>query len=164
MSGLLPDEYLSRLTVIDLDDLASRGVTDILLDMDNTVLPRGTHSVPSDIVEWVEETRAKGFGLALVSNNWHKTAREVADSIGLEIVVKAMKPLPFAFLRACHRFGYRRRQTAMVGDQLMTDIWGARALGMHTILVKPMTDRDTGGGRIARRLERLFLRGRRPTR
>lgn len=150
--------------MIDLDALAGQGVTDILLDMDNTILPRGGHSVPPDIIRWIEETRARGFGLALISNNWHEKAHQVADSIGLEIVVKALKPLPFAFLHACRRFGYRRRSTAMVGDQLMTDIWGAGVLGMHTILVEPMTDRDTRGGHVARKFERLFLGGRQPTR
>lgn len=164
MSLLLPDEYLTGVLAIDLDELAARGVRCLLLDMDNTVLPRRTFVVPEDIAVWMRSATQRGFFVALISNNWHATSKEVAESVGLPIVVKAMKPLPFAFFHACHRFGFRRSQTVMVGDQLATDIWGAKMAGLHTILVRPLTDIDITASWLARKVEGAVLRGRDPIR
>ena len=90
--------------------------------------------------------------------------RIVAAELGFDLVDHAVKPLPFAFLRALSKVGAHRSEAAVVGDQLFTDILGGRLLGMRTILVAPLSQTDLPHTLILRRLEALVLKGRVPTR
>ncbi|MMZ67030.1 hypothetical protein D1872_295720 [compost metagenome] len=49
-------------------------------------------------------------------------------------------------------------QTIMVGDQMMTDVFGGNRMKLHTVLVLPISEQDEGWTtRINRRLERIAL-------
>ena len=46
---------------------------------------------------------------------------------------------------------------AMVGDQLFTDIYGARRAGVYAVLVEPLSPREFAGTKLLRRFERWLL-------
>lgn len=160
---LSPDSYLSSVHAIDLDDLSARGVRVLLLDLDNTLLPRDTNVVPDELKAWAAGLRDRGFFVCLVSNNWHERVHHVASELGFDLVDKAVKPLPFAFLAALRRAGAKRREAAVIGDQLFTDILGGNMLGMRTVLVSPLSATDLPHTLFLRRLEALVLKDRVPT-
>jgi HAD superfamily phosphatase (TIGR01668 family) len=157
-----PDSYLTSVHAIDLDALAAAGVRTILLDLDNTLLPRDTNVVPDELKAWAKALRDHGFKVVLVSNNWHERVQHVADELGFDLVDKAVKPLPFAFLAALRRAGCRACDAVMIGDQVFTDILGGKFLGMRTILVQPLSSTDLPHTLLLRKLEGLVLRGRTP--
>jgi uncharacterized protein len=159
---LTPDLYLKSVHDIDLDTLRARGVDTLLLDLDNTLLPRDSDAIPADIVEWSAVLRSSGFTVCLVSNNWHERVHEVARELGFALVAKAVKPLPFAFLRALKLVASTRRRSAIVGDQLFTDVLGGKLLGMMTIMVLPLSARDLPHTLLLRRVERVLLAGKQP--
>jgi HAD superfamily phosphatase (TIGR01668 family) len=159
---LAPDLYFTSVHAIDLDGLWSSGVRVLLLDLDNTVLPRDTNVVPDTSKSWVAELKERGFKVCAVSNNWHERVRVVAAELGVEIVDHAVKPLPFAFLRALARVDGRTREAAVVGDQLFTDILGGKLLGMRTVLVQPLSTADLAHTLLLRRLEAIVLKRRSP--
>lgn len=162
MSFLMPDYYYSSVHAVDLDELAAAGVRVLLLDLDNTLLPRDTNVVPDELKAWAGTLRARGFRVCLVSNNWHERVHHVASELGFELVDKAVKPLPFAFTRALARTHGRANETAVIGDQLFTDILGGRIMGMRTVLVAPLSATDLPHTLLLRRLEALVLKGRVP--
>jgi len=162
MSFFSPDDYLVDVHAIDLAALKDAGIDTVLIDLDNTLLPRDTNVVPSELSEWARELTDRGFKVCLVSNNWHERVKSVADELGFELVSKAVKPLPFAFLRALSKVGSQRKRAVMVGDQLFTDVLGGRLLGMRTVLVTPLSQTDLPHTLLLRRLERLVLAGRTP--
>ena len=100
--------------------------------------------------------------MCLVSNNWHERVKHVADELGFDLVDKAIKPLPFAFRRALARVGAPAQETAVVGDQLFTDILGGNLLGMRTLLVCPLSSSDLPHTLFLRMLEARVLKGRCP--
>lgn len=159
---LAPDYYYSSVHAIDLDALARSGVRALLLDMDNTLIPRDTNLVTDELKSWAAGLTERGFRVCLLSNNWHERVRVVARELGLDIVDHAVKPLPFAFLRARKRVGVRASQCAVVGDQLFTDILGGKLLGMRTVLVEPLSATDLPHTLLLRRLEALVLKRRSP--
>ncbi len=143
MRLLQPDRYFARISCIDIArDLRAQGVDSILVDIDNTIRSRETHDVPRDVVVWLEEARACGMGVCLLSNNWHANVLDVAASLDLPLVRKACKPLPFSYGAACRKIGGTRRRTVVIGDQICTDVLGARLAGMRAILVRPLADVD----------------------
>ena len=155
-----PDLYLTSVHAIDLDALVADGIRVLLLDLDNTLLPRDTNVVPDELRAWAGGLKAKGLKVCLVSNNFHDRVRIVAAELGFDLVDHAVKPLPFAFLRALRKVGAARSEAVVVGDQLFTDILGGRLLGMRTILVTPLSQTDLPHTLVLRRLEALVMRGR----
>jgi uncharacterized protein len=157
-----PDYYLRSVSDIDLDALRARGIDTLLVDLDNTLLPRDTSEVPEAARTWVRSLSAEGFTVCLVSNNWHGRVSEVADELGIDLVAKAVKPLPFAFLRALRRVGSKRSRAVVVGDQMFTDVMGGKLLGMATVMVLPLSESDLPHTLALRRIERVLLAGRQP--
>jgi HAD superfamily phosphatase (TIGR01668 family) len=162
MALLSPDLYYSSVHAVDLDALARAGVRVLLLDLDNTLLPRDTNVVPEELKAWATGLRERGFSVCLVSNNWHERVHHVASELGFDLVDKAIKPLPFAFLRALRVENATTKEAAVIGDQLFTDILGGNMLGMRTVLVAPLSATDLPHTLLLRRLEALVLRGRVP--
>ncbi|MGI6216435.1 MAG: YqeG family HAD IIIA-type phosphatase [Coriobacteriales bacterium] len=159
MALFKPDEYLSSIDKIDLDELASSGIRCLFVDIDNTLRPRDTRVVPKPALEWLDAAGEAGIGVMLVSNNWHASALSFAESLGLPVIHKAMKPLPFAYMIAMRRMGVGRRESAAVGDQLLTDILGAHLCGMKAIMVEPQTSVDLKHTAVMRKIERALLGG-----
>lgn len=157
-----PDLYVQSVFTMDLGALSSRGVDTLLVDLDNTLLARNSGVVTDEAKQWVVRAKAAGFRICLVSNNWHERVSGVAAELGLELVAKAVKPLPFAFLIAVRKLGATRRRTATVGDQLFTDVLGGKLLGMTTVMVVPLTSSDLPHTLLLRRIERVVLAGRQP--
>jgi HAD superfamily phosphatase (TIGR01668 family) len=159
---LSPDYYLTSVHAIDLAGLRAQGVDTLLVDLDNTLLPRDTNVIPDDLRVWAAQLTTHGMKICLVSNNWHERVQTVATELGFELVAKAVKPLPFAFLRALKLVGSSTKTAAVVGDQLFTDVLGGKLLGMRTVLVAPLSTSDLPHTLLLRRLERLVLAGRQP--
>ncbi len=160
MPLLLPDLTARSAPEIDLAGLATRGIRGLIVDLDNTLLPRDTGVMPDAHVRWIRSAADHGLAVCLVSNNWHRIVREVAHEFGLPIVARAVKPLPFAFWRALAVIGLEAREVAVIGDQVFTDVLGGNLVGCLTILVEPLSSHDLPHTLVLRRLESLIMRGR----
>jgi uncharacterized protein len=155
---LQPERYFSRISRIDIKrDLAERGYRFALLDIDNTVRSRATDDVPRDVRAWLARARDAGIGFYLVSNNWHANVHELSVELGIPVVGKACKPLPFGFMAARRRLGARRGEAVVIGDQLSTDVIGAHNAGLPAYLVAPLVEQDLKHTVYVRKLERMIL-------
>jgi HAD superfamily phosphatase (TIGR01668 family) len=159
---LVPDLYYSSVTAIDLAGLRQSGVRHLLIDLDNTLMPRDTSALPAEVRSWVEALAVEGMAACLVSNNWHAHVAAVADDIGLPIVAKALKPFPSAFRKGLSVLGGTSAQAAVIGDQIFTDVLGGNLLGMTTVLVAPQSKSDLPHTLLLRRMERRVLGDRAP--
>lgn len=152
--------YVASLDLVDIDALVAEGIHLVLLDRDNTCVPRDTKRAPQSVMDWLDRARASGLELCLVSNNFHSDqVRQSADELGMDVVDHAMKPFPFALGRAMERFGASREETVMIGDQVFTDVLAGNLAGVSTILVRPQSQRDLWYTHIFRLFEGLALRG-----
>lgn len=154
-----PKRYVASVDRIDLDTLWADGKRAILLDRDNTLVPRDTEQVPAAVSAWLDTARAKGFKLCMVSNNWHRDqVMASARELGLEAISHAMKPAPFALKAGLKRLGATADEAVLIGDQLYTDVWSGNFAGVDTILVKPQATQDLWYTQIFRIFERRALR------
>lgn len=157
-----PTFYLPSVLDIAPIRIRERGFDSVLLDLDNTLLPRGEDEIPTDIRAWCESLADHDIRACLVSNNWQGRIQQVAGDLGFHLVSKAIKPLPPAFLLGLRKLGSTRRSTMMIGDQLFTDVLGATLLGMQTAMVLPLAAHDLPHTLMLRRVERLYIRDRQP--
>ena len=163
MSFHIPDRFFTRITQIDVQkDLLDLGFNNCLLDVDNTILTRDESIVPKDVLAWLNNAQEKGINFCLISNDWHKNVVDLSKEIGLPIVVRALKPLPFAYFKAMKKIGSNKTNTISIGDQLMTDVFGAHVCGLKCYLLKPLVEKDLIHTLFLRKLEKLILNGRKP--
>ncbi|MDA3935820.1 MAG: hypothetical protein PF636_02995, partial [Actinomycetota bacterium] len=78
MGFFTPDIFHVDVHAIDLDALSRQGIEGLLIDLDNTLLPRDKDDIPEDLRTWAHSLKDKGFKACLVSNNWHEKVRTVA--------------------------------------------------------------------------------------
>ena len=142
---------------IGVDGLVEAGVRCVLIDRDNTVVPRDTKQAPESALAWLDALRAAGIKVCMVSNNFH--SREVEDSareLGCEVVHHAMKPAPFAVRRALKLMGATADEAVLVGDQVFTDVMAGNLAGVRPILVDPQSTTDLWYTHIFRVFERAI--------
>ncbi len=147
--SLRPSLWVSGLCQLDFGALAARGIRHYCLDVDNTLALQDDWRLYPGVREHLARGRAEGHvqGVSLISNvilgpRRLKRLRHLGDLLEVPHVYGAhfwdRKPGPKAFRWAMARMGSQAENTAMVGDQLFTDILGGNRLGMFTVLVDPL--------------------------
>lgn len=152
---LIPTRHVPAVTQLDPRALWTEGVRGVILDLDNTVVAWDAPAPSAEVLVWIGQLRSIGLRVCIVSNNFAR-ARAIAQMLQLPVVAGAIKPGPWAFRRAMAIMGTAAHQTALVGDQLFTDILGGNLLGMRTVLVDPLSTDEFPTTKIVRALERLI--------
>lgn len=160
MALFFPTAMLPKAYDITVQQLQQLGVEGLILDIDNT-LTTHDHPVPNDrILAWLSQMQKEGVKMILLSNNRPARVAPFAQKIGLAFEANAKKPLPGGYRRAAAAMGLSPERTAVVGDQLFTDVLGANLAGMASILVEPFQMEPFFRFRVKRCLERWILQGR----
>ncbi len=119
--------------------LARRGFKLLLADLDNTLVPYGVPLPDERLKAWRDDLAAHGVTLFVLSNNRHESRPRIfAEGLGVPYIGHAGKPKTPSFVRAMERMGVTREQTAIVGDQVFTDVLGGNRAGVAAILVEPI--------------------------
>ncbi len=156
-----PDRFAPRLHDVSHEELEAAGIRGLIVDLDNTLLGFRETELAQEHIDWVARAHDRGFRIVMLSNNFSERVRTLAAQLDVACFPNALKPLPFGFLRAKRCLGMRRREIAVVGDQLFTDVLGGKLCGLYTILTEPIESKDFAVTRVFRFFERVMLRGRR---
>ena len=129
-----PDEYLASTYVIPFEELYEKGYRGVIFDIDNTLVP---HGAPADERAKKLFTRLNkiGFSSCLLSNNQKPRVEMFNQEIQTAYIYNAHKPSIKNYEKAMKIMGTTKERTLFVGDQLFTDVWGAKRTGIHSILV-----------------------------
>ncbi len=151
-----PDRYVASTYVIDFEKLYEEGVRGLLFDIDNTLVP---HGAPADerAVRLFARLKAIGYRCCLISNNQEKRVKTFNEPIQVDYVCNAHKPSVKNYIKAMEIMGTDRESTVFIGDQLFTDVWGAKRAGIPSILVKPIHPREEIQIVLKRYLEKIVL-------
>jgi hypothetical protein len=153
---LIPNHCYPSIYDIDPAELANGGIRLLLADLDNTLAAYGQRTAPPELHTWKENLERHGVTLFILSNSRKPTrARRFAESLGVPYVNRAGKPRTASFFRVMKEHGVTPAETAIVGDQIFTDILGGNRAGVRTCLVHPV-QLDTGFRRLRFRLETPF--------
>lgn len=153
-----PDFVAEELLEITPDFLQEIGALYVLIDLDNTLVPRNSFKVEEGVKKWLGELKKAGIRVYIVSNSLHKRARELADVLEVSgFIAPAGKPFLFRIKRFLKTNRIPCESAVFIGDQLFTDIYLSRRLGISSIWVMPLSGGDPLHTRILRAIERLFL-------
>lgn len=146
-----------RITDITIEDIRSLGVKALLLDVDNTMSTHGGQVLTDGLLEWIYQMQQNGVKLIVLSNAKKRRVEPFAQKISLPFIHLGLKPLPFGYFRAAKALGEKRKDIAIVGDQLFTDMLGGWLSGTKKILLTPILLEDKLSFKIRRSLERILL-------
>jgi HAD superfamily phosphatase (TIGR01668 family) len=152
-----PKAYVCSLTELNAEYFHSKGIKGIIFDLDNTLLPWRAGKFSSITVDILNVFRDEGLKLCVVSNAKRKRVNGLMDPLGIPGVSKAAKPRRTPFFKALEILGTMASETAVVGDQLFTDIFGGNRIGLYTVLVVPMCKKELFVTRMVRILEKKVL-------
>lgn len=152
-----PELLLDHYTQITPELLQEKGLKALIIDIDNTLIPYGTYSAEPSLELWVERFREANIPIYLLSNASHARAKYWTSSLRVRGIGLAGKPDPMAFKRVALLLGVPPARIAVAGDQLFTDVLGARLAGMHPFLVRPLVPNSLPHTKLVRHLERLLL-------
>ena len=155
-----PRHIVRRYDELDCESLLQRGLRGVMIDLDNTLVQWPGTEIDPGALAWVQCLQSNGIQVCLVTNALKtRRAQPVANFLGMPWVKNALKPLGSGFRRGLNILGTSPAQTAMVGDQVFTDIYGGNLLGLYTVLVAPLGNEDALLTKLLQRpLERLMLR------
>ena len=150
---LTPDCHLNNIFEIDVDNLQERGIKGIITDMDNTLVSWSDRTVYPKLEQWFTDLKARGFKLFIVSNNSRDRGSLLARDLDIPAIWYAVKPRRSAFRKAIKHMQLSPEEVAVVGDQIFTDVLGGNRLGLYTILVTPISEKEFFWTKLMRRLE-----------
>ncbi len=151
-----PDNEVESSYSIDYEKLYKQGYRGVIFDIDNTLVP---HGAPADnrAKALFERLQRIGFQTVLLSNNKEPRVKMFSDSVNAQYIFKAGKPGRAGYEHAMQMIGTTPQNTIFVGDQLFTDVWGAKKAGIVTYLVKPIHPKEEIQIVLKRYLEKIVL-------
>jgi len=155
---LRPKVYVNSIYNIDLKKLKEvKNIKGIIIDLDNTLVAWGQKEVSKKNIDWVKEAKKLEFKLCIVSNTNSKRVAEFAKIFNIPYHSKYFKPFSVAFNNGLKILDTKKSETAVIGDQIFTDIWGGNILKLLTILVTPIVKKDSIGTFLHRNLEKIII-------
>ena len=154
---LTADAFYDNVFSINFEEEIKRGIRGVIFDIDNTLVPHGR---PSDekVRVLFASLKEKGLRVCLISNNDDQRVRPFAVDVEAYYVCKAGKPKKSGMKKALAEMEVRESEALFVGDQLFTDILGARRCHIRCFQVRPV-DESTDPPFVAfkRKLEKLIM-------
>lgn len=150
----MPKEFVHTVFEITPEKLHALGIKGIITDLDNTLVEWDRADATPELAAWMEEMVQAGIKVLIVSNNKEPRVKHFAEPLNIPYIFQARKPLAKSFKRGLHVLGLPAEEVMMLGDQMLTDMLGANALHMHTILIKPVAQSDGFATKLNRKIER----------
>ena len=154
--NFFPDEYKESTYSIDFEKLYAEGYRGLIFDIDNTLVP---HGAPADdrAKALFERLKAIGFQCCLLSNNQYERVSSFNKDVQVHFIEDAHKPSRKNYRKAMELMNTEQKTTVFIGDQLFTDVYGAKRTGIRNILVKPIHPKEEIQIVFKRKLEKIVL-------
>lgn len=157
---LYPDEIKNKLIEIDLDILYQQSIRVIVLDVDNTLCSHDEEEISSDKLIWIQHAFELGMDIVLISNNHAPRIERIAKRLGCQYYGFSLKPFPFTYRKMMRKNQWEKENMICIGDQLFTDILGAKFMKLRNIYVHPISEKDIIYTKISRKIENWILKER----
>jgi HAD superfamily phosphatase (TIGR01668 family) len=155
---LTPEYVFNTYKDVTPEFLTSLGIKALLIDIDNTHAPYEQDLPDEDIIAWFDALKNAGIKAALISNNHPPRVELFNSKLGLPAFADCHKPSPKRLREYAKAIDAEIEKTSALGDQIFTDVWGAKKIGARAIIVPPIRDKKTLFFRFKRWLEKPFIR------
>lgn len=158
IEAVTPDNYYPSIYKIDYQTLKKENINTLLFDIDNTITKVDDLNVPQETIELMENLKKQEFKILLFSNNHQQRAFPVAQKLNLPLLSDAGKPEKKAYAKALNTLNSTKENTAAIGDQLLSDIVGAKKYGIKAILVDQLSKENNIQTGLAQKLQKYMIK------
>lgn len=157
MAYFKPDIYQKTIFDINYEKLKAEGIKCLVFDLDNTLGLIDEKKCPKEAKKLLKKLK-KNFYIYISSNNTRKRIEPYVEDLEIEGESFSLKPLPKGLIRIRKRCKVKREEIAMIGDQIVTDIFSGKLYGVKTILVDPLGVKDLKITGLNRKIEGLIVK------
>ena len=153
-----PDKLYDNVYQIDFDELAAKGIKGLIFDIDNTLVSYKQPTPTDEVVALLQALQEKGFKVCFVSNNTQARVELFNQELNLPAFANAKKPLKKYMNLALEALKVTPSQTAIIGDQLFTDVCAGKRIKILTLVVAPIEPVETLFFKVKRALEKPIIK------
>jgi len=153
-----PDYMFSKYSDITPEFLTNIGVLALIIDIDNTLAPYEQATPDEKTFEWFNSLKKAGIKACLISNNKANRVNLFNKELNLTAFADAGKPQKRFLLTAMETMKSTKENTAVLGDQLFTDCYAGKRLGLRAIIIPPIKDKKTLLFKLKRSLEKPIIK------
>lgn len=158
MYKFLPDIYQKSIYTIDYTSLKNAGIKIILFDLDNTIAPISSDEPSKKVKDLFEDIKNMGLRPIIMSNSKRKRVEPFKDGLIADASFLSLKPFKWKYKKILNLYNVKPYEVAAIGDQLLTDVFGANKMGITSILVNPISKNDLKGTKINRFFENIIIK------
>lgn len=158
LKKLCPKYQAKSILELDLEELERAGIKGIIFDLDNTLVEWKKETLSSEVIDLISRFKNKGFKICILSNALEHRVESVAQVLDVPYVSRAVKPRKTPFRKALEIMGTNPEETAVVGDQLFTDILGGNRMELYTIWTPPLSSTEFVSTKAVRQIERMVIK------
>ncbi len=134
----VPDLLLDNIYELKPNRLTEQGITLLLMDLDNTIAKYHAASPSVSLRNWIDSLKRAGIEPFIYSNSHGDKAAKFANTISVGYVNKARKPNTKKLFELLRKKGVRPENTAIIGDQVYTDVLCGKRAGITSIAIRPI--------------------------
>ncbi|MEA5026339.1 hypothetical protein SDC9_101040 [bioreactor metagenome] len=153
----IPDLYIENYQKLNIAYLKNKQIKVLVCDIDNTLVPFDIETPTKEVQAFFDEIKTNGIIPVLISNNKAERVSLFANALNLHYYPYAQKPLKKTYRKLLGDYQVLPQEVACMGDQLMTDVFGAKRCQLFTILTRPLVTRDIHYTKINRQLEKIVF-------
>ena len=136
----IPDYYYQSIFKINYAKLKKNGIKCLLYDLDNTIAPYSMHEPDKRLKDLFSLLEHKyGFKVIIMSNSGKRRLTPFKEQLNVDTSCNSKKPLRGKYKKIMKLYKFKPHEMAMIGDQLMTDVFGANRMGINSIFVNPIS-------------------------
>ena len=158
MESFIPDIYERSIYTIDYESLKGRGIKCLIFDLDNTISPLSIPVPEKELKDLFADLTYRGFKIIIMSNSGKNRVEPFKEKLNVDSSFHSHKPFKKKYKKILRIYEYKDTEIACIGDQLLTDIYGANRMGFLSILVNPMSNIDLFTTKINRIFERQIFK------
>lgn len=158
LEKFIPDLYVTSIHQISAKELKDKGIKGVLTDLDNTLVRWDQPDTTDEVIKWFNQLAEEGIQVIIISNNNELRVRQFAKPLNTVYIHKARKPMKRGFMEGLAKLELPAENVAVIGDQVLTDVFGGNRLGLYTILVDPIGEKEFITTKINRKIERRIVR------
>ena len=156
MDKFIPDMYQKSIYDINYKKLKKRGIKCLLFDLDNTLINYEDCEVGSKVKNLFAKLE-DDFKVIIMSNSGKKRLTPIKEALNVDVAYSSRKPFKYKYKKILALYGFKEYQVAAIGDQLITDIFGANNMGFTSILVNRLNNNEPIQTRFNRHFEKKIL-------
>ena len=158
MDQFIPDMYIKSIFTIDYKALKKRGIKCLIFDLDNTIAPINVKAPEKEVKDLFANITILDFKIILMSNASKTRVKPFKEILNVDSSYYSKKPFKKKYKKVMHLYDFKESEIACIGDQLLTDIFGANRIGFLSILVNPLSTEDYFGTKVNRVIEKHIIK------